>query len=48
MVSIQEVFFMGKSDKVKWLIVLPAMLGVVLVTYVERTTDIWGFGAFIC
>lgn len=39
---------MGKSDKVKWLIVLPAMLGVVLVTYVERTTDIWGFGAFIC
>lgn len=39
---------MGKSDKVKWLIVLPAMLGVVLVTYVEHTTDIWGFGAFIC
>ena len=39
---------MGKSDKVKWLIVLPAMLGVVLVTYVERTTDIWGFGAFSC
>ena len=39
---------MGKSDKVKWLIVLPAMLGVVLVTYVERTTDIWGFGTFSC
>lgn len=39
---------MAKSDKVKWLIVLPAMLGVVLVTYVERTTDIWGFGAFSC
>lgn len=39
---------MGRSDKAKWLIVVPAMLGVVLVTYVERTTDIWGFGAFIC
>ncbi len=39
---------MGKSDKVKWLIVLPAMLGIVFVTYVEHTTDIWGFGAFIC
>ena len=24
------------------------MLGIVLVTYVDRTTDIWGFGAFIC
>ena len=39
---------MGKSDKAKWLIVLPAMLGIVLVTYMERATDIWGFGAFIC
>ena len=39
---------MGKSDKVKWLIVIPAMLGIVFVTYVEYTTDIWGFGAFIC
>lgn len=39
---------MGKSDKVKWLIVIPAMLGIVFVTYVECTTDIWGFGAFIC
>ena len=39
---------MAKSDKVKWLIVIPAMLGIVFVTYVEHTTDIWGFGAFIC
>ena len=39
---------MGKSDKAKWLIVLPAMLGIVLVTYMERATDVWGFGAFIC
>ena len=39
---------MAKSDKVKWLIVLPAMFGIVFVTYVEHTTDIWGFGAFIC
>ena len=39
---------MKKSDWAKWLIVIPAMLGVVLVTYVERTTDIWGFGTFIC
>ena len=27
---------------------IPAMLGIVLVTYVDRITDIWGFGAFIC
>ena len=39
---------MGRSDKAKWLIVVPAMLGIVFVTYVEHTTDIWGFGAFIC
>ena len=39
---------MAKSDKVKWLIVIPAMLGIVFMTYVEHTTDIWGFGAFIC
>ena len=39
---------MGRSDKAKWLIVIPAMLGIVFVTYVEHTTDIWGFGAFIC
>ena len=39
---------MGRSDKAKWLIVVPAMLGIVLVTYMERATDIWGFGAFIC
>lgn len=39
---------MGRSDKAKWLIVVPAMLGIVFVTYVERTTDIWGFGAFSC
>ena len=39
---------MAKSDKVKWLIVIPAMLGIVFVTYVEHTTDIWEFGAFIC
>ena len=38
---------MGRSDKAKWLIVVPAMLGIVFVTYVEHTTDIWGFGAFI-
>ena len=37
-----------KSDWAKWLIVIPAMLGIVLVTYVDRITDIWGFGAFIC
>ena len=24
------------------------MLGIVLVIYVDRITDIWGFGAFIC
>lgn len=39
---------MRKSDWAKWLIVIPAMLGIVLVTYVDRITDIWGFGAFIC
>ena len=39
---------MGRSDKAKWLIVVPAMFGLVLVTYMERATDIWGFGAFIC
>ena len=39
---------MGRSDKAKWLIVVPAMLGIVFVTYVEHTTDIWGFGAFVC
>ena len=39
---------MGRSDKAKWLIVVLAMLGIVFVTYVECTTDIWGFGAFIC
>ena len=39
---------MGRSDKAKWLIVVPAMFGIVFVTYVEHTTDIWGFGAFIC
>ena len=39
---------MRKSDRAKWLIVIPAMLGIVLVTYVDRITDIWGFGAFIC
>ena len=39
---------MGRSDKAKWLIVVPAMLGIVFVTYVEHTTDIWGFGAFSC
>ena len=39
---------MGRSDKAKWLIVVPAMFGIVLVTYMERATDIWGFGAFIC
>ena len=39
---------MRKSDWAKWLIVIPAMLGIVLVTYVRYTTDIWGFGAFIC
>ncbi len=39
---------MGRSDRTKWLIVIPAMLGIVLVTYIERKTDIWGFGAFIC
>lgn len=39
---------MRESDWAKWLIVIPAMLGIVLVTYVDRTTDIWGFGAFIC
>ncbi len=39
---------MGRSDKAKWLIVIPAMLGIVFMTYVEHTTDIWGFGAFIC
>ena len=39
---------MGRSDKAKWLIVVPAMLGIVFVTYVEHTTDIWEFGAFIC
>ena len=39
---------MGRSDKAKWLIVVPAMLGIVLVTYMECATDIWGFGAFIC
>ena len=33
---------MGRSDKAKWLIVVPAMLGIVFVTYVEHTTDIWG------
>ena len=32
---------MGRSDKAKWLIVVPAMLGIVFVTYVEHTTDIW-------
>ena len=39
---------MGRSDKAKWLIVVPAMFGIVFVTYVEHTTDVWGFGAFIC
>ena len=39
---------MERSDRAKWLIVIPAMLGIVLVTYMERATDIWGFGAFIC
>ena len=39
---------MGRSDTAKWLIVVPAMLGIVFVTYVEHTTDIWEFGAFIC
>ena len=39
---------MRKSDWAKWLIVIPAMRGIVLVTYVVRTRDIWGFGAFIC
>ena len=29
---------MRKSDWAKWLIVIPAMLGIVLVTYVDRTT----------
>ena len=38
---------MRKSDWAKWLIVIPAMLGIVLVNYVDRTTDICGFGAFI-
>ena len=39
---------MRRSGWTKWLIVIPAMLGIVLVTYVDRITDIWGFGAFIC
>ena len=39
---------MRRSGWTKWLIVIPAMLGIVLVTYVRYTTDIWGFGAFIC
>ena len=39
---------MERSDRAKWLIVIPAMFGIVLVTYMERATDIWGFGAFIC
>ena len=39
---------MRRSDWTKWLIVIPAMLGIVLVTYVRYTTDIWGFGTFIC
>ena len=37
---------MRRSGWTKWLIVIPAMLGIVLVTYVDRITDIWGFGAF--
>ena len=45
--TIQEIF-MRRSGWTKWLIVIPAMLGIVLVTYVRYTTDIWGFGAFIC
>ena len=39
---------MRRSGWTKWLIVIPAMLGIVLVNYVRYTTDIWGFGAFIC
>lgn len=39
---------MGKSDRTRWLIVIPAMLGIAFVTYIQCTTDIWGFGAFIC
>ena len=39
---------MERSDRAKWLIVILAMLGIVLVTYMERATNIWGFGAFIC
>ena len=33
---------MRRSGWTKWLIVIPAMLGIVLVTYVRYTTDIWG------
>ena len=32
---------MRRSGWTKWLIVIPAMLGIVLVTYVRYTTDIW-------
>ena len=31
---------MRRSGWTKWLIVIPAMLGIVLVTYVRYTTDI--------
>ena len=39
---------MRQSDRTKWFIVIPAILAVILLTYIDYTTDIWSFGTFIC
>mgnify|MGYP004664584367 FL=1 len=39
---------MRQSNRTKKLIVILGILAIVLLTYIEYTTDIWNFGTFIC
>lgn len=39
---------MKRSNITKWFIAISGIIAVILLTYVDGTTDIWNFGTFIC
>lgn len=39
---------MRRTDKAKWIIAILSMLTIILLTYIDCTTDIWNAATFIC